>query len=146
MSFRIFATGRLLYIVAGAFSLLLPFYTWNRLYRRLRELSETKLFHERHNCCVTYFNGKGFAGWPPQKDRLGLSVLESDQIFEPILYFLRTAKYSVDIAVMILNVSAIERTICDIAKKGVVVRLLLDYDKCSVGSVQKLKESGRDIL
>lgn len=133
---------RFFYVLIGAFSLIVPLYTWKRLYQQLCLLRETKLFHQRHNCCVTYFKGKGFAGWPPHKERLGYNIIESDQIYEPILYFLRTAKYSVNVAVMILNINVIEEVLCKIAKRGVLVRLVLDYDKCYFKSVNRLKQAG----
>lgn len=138
-----FASTRILYMVLGALCLFFPLYSWKRLFRQLQRMRETRLFYQRHNCCVTYFKGKGFAGWPPYKNRVGFNTLDSTKNYEPILYFLRTTKYSISIAVMILNVIAIEETLCSLANRGVHVRLLLDYDTSDVKIVQRLKRSGR---
>lgn len=134
---------RILYAVVGALSLLVPFYTWKRLFQQWHQLKETKLFYQRHNCCVTYYKDKGFAGWPPYTNRLGLSLDEGVQIYEPVLYFLRTAQYNLKIAVMLLNVSVIEETLCDLARKGINVQLLMDYDRSDAECVQKLKRAGK---
>lgn len=132
----------LLYIVLGSFSILLPLYTWKRLFRRLQKNKEKDLFWQRHNCCVTYFSGKGLAGWPPYKNRIGSTLLTCDQLYEPILYFLRTAKFKVCIAVMMLTVDVIEETLCEIARKGVHVCLLLDYVKSDAKRVDRMKQAG----
>lgn len=131
-----------LYFIAGSFALLLPLYTWKRLLRQLEQMREEKLFHQRHNCCVTYSQGKGYAGWPPHKERLSYVLLTHQEVYEPLLYFLQTAKYTLNIAVMILSVRRIIETLCEIARKGVCVRLLMDYDKSDTETIQKLKQSG----
>lgn len=144
MPFAYFGSShRAFYIFVGAVSLLLPLYTWRRLIKQLRQMNKTKLFYQRHNCCVTYFKSKGFTGWPTHESDVEFSLLNGTCIYEPVLYFLRTAKFSVNIAVMILNVKAIEETLSNIAEKGVRVRLILDYDKCDLETVQRLRRSGQ---
>lgn len=134
--------SKCLYFIVGSFTLLLPLYTWKRLFHQFQQMREETLFLQRHNCCVTFFQGKGFAGWPPHKDRLGYAMPTHQEVYEPVLYFLRTAKYSLDIAVMILCVRKIIETLCEIAEKGVRIRLIMDYERSDTETIQRLKQSG----
>lgn len=127
--------------VLGFVSLLLPIYTWKRLYKKIQKIREEKLFFERHNCCVCYCKGT-MTGWPPHRERLYLTLTTIEQLYEPVLYFLRTARFRIDIALMIINVIVVKTVLCELAKSGVQVRLLLDHSQADFESVQKLLQAG----
>lgn len=132
--------SKLFCFIIGSVSVLLPWYTWKRLFKQIQLKRAEKLFYHRHNCCVRYFKDKGFTGWPPNKQKNLL--LLNEEIYQPLLYFLETAKCNIDIAVMILNVRKIEEVLCQIAKKGVVIRLIMDYDKSQSKTIEKLTRAG----
>lgn len=134
----------------SALLLFLPVYTWSKFLKKLIQrktiLKETELFQKRHNCCVLYFKDKGYAGWPPHKERIRLDFQNKNSIFEPLLYFLQTAEKSLDIAVMMTHIKIVMKTLCDMQKKGVKIRLVLDYVAARNEDFKKLQMEGVLIL
>lgn len=126
--------------------LLLPAYTWSRFLKKFiqqKSISkETELFHKRHNCCVFYFKTKGYAGWPPHKERIRVDFKNKNRIFEPILYFLQTAEKSLDVAVMMMYINVVAETLCEMQKKGVKVRIVMDHAATHNPDLRKLQLNG----
>lgn len=96
-----------------------------------RQYKEVKLFKSRHNCVVMY-RDKVFIGWPPIGKRLKSDIPKDrlEELYEPVLYFINTAKYSLDVAVMIITIKPIWKALADANCRGVKVRLLLNFDHC----------------
>lgn len=132
---------------AGILLLLLPIYTWRRLFKTLRQLrlqyEEKQLFYKRHNCCVMYFKSRGMSGWPPHNQRIQVSLKDGNLMYEPIMYFLQTATRTLDIAIMMIHVNVFYDVLLEACLAGVKIRLLLDHTASSHNpQVKKLQKAG----
>lgn len=114
----------------GIAFLAFPLYTWMRYIRKIfnSDQNASKLHHTYHNCCVIYSKSKGYSGWPLRKEKIFVDLQNKEALFEPLLYFLRTASNSLDIAVMMIHANVVYETLHAVLKRGVKVRLVLDYE------------------
>lgn len=111
----------------------LSFFTCRSFYNSYMQLSseykEAVLFKKRHNCVVMYRNNI-FIGWPPLEKKLKSSIPKDhlEELYEPLLYFINTARYSLDVAFMIISIKPIWKALDDAYQRGIKVRLLLNFD------------------
>ncbi|KAJ8926551.1 hypothetical protein NQ314_021067 [Rhamnusium bicolor] len=142
-------------LVSSAALVLIPYYTWKTLYysyKSLRnEYEDEILFQKRHNCVVMYTENKGMSGWPPHTGRVKLDINKKnslDTLHEPILYFINTAKKSLDIAFMLLDVNSIYMALKRAHERGIKLRILLNYDHCEsrLVEIKNLAKEGIEVL
>lgn len=130
----------------SVFLFIVPVYTWSKFLKsfikRKSALKETELFQKRHNCCVVYFKRKGYAGWPPHKERIRVDFQNKHAIFEPLLYFLQTAEKTLDIAVMMMHIEVVTKMLCDVQTKGIKVRIILDHSAMHSTNLKTLRIKG----
>lgn len=95
------------------------------------EYKEAELLKKRHNC-VVMFRDKKFTGWPPYIERKKSNIQKNclEELYDPILYFIYTAKYSLDIAFMLITVKPILNAVADANGRGIKVRILLNFSHC----------------
>lgn len=121
--------GKWYLYLSSSLLIFIPVFMWQRCIKNIlkfkKENEEMNLFLKRHNCCVFYIKDKGFSGWPPNIERLSIDWRNKESLYEPLLYFLRTARWSLDIAVMMFNVNIISETLLEQLKKGVKIRIIL---------------------
>ncbi|CAH0546144.1 unnamed protein product [Brassicogethes aeneus] len=122
-----------LWVLSSAALLVVPIYTWRKLYKSYKEdkinYEREVLFHKRHNCVVLYSPRKGMSGWPPHLTRIKANIKDGMSVLiEPIVYFINTAIKSIDIAVMILTCEGITNALIDASKRGIKVRILLNFE------------------
>lgn len=117
---------KLAYLAATA----IPIYLWAKLIQNYlkykQQIIEKKKTHNKHNCVVTYSKDSGMFGWPEYPERLPLNLSSYDKFLEPVLYFIDTAKYKLDVSVMILNCQNIIDALVQAAERNVKIRLILD--------------------
>lgn len=102
------------------------------------EYKEKTKHYENHNCVVIYSKIHGVLGWPGYKrDITQISCHNTHDAFLPLLYFLNTTKESLDIAVMTLTSKVILNALFALTKKGIKVRLIINYDQMLKKSVIK---------
>lgn len=134
----------------------LSFYSWKSLYSTYKSLKsryqKIVLHRQRHNCVVMYHATKGYNGWPPFSNTRVHSDISTkttlDQMFEPIVYFINTATFSLDIAVMLLNIQAIHDALLLACRRGIRVRILLNFEDGRLrdtDNIQELKSEGIDV-
>lgn len=135
--------------LATAVLLVIPAYSWKKFFNDRKKLKDDyeqeMLFHKRHNCVVTYQPNKGISGWPPNVGRIqGNSDKLFEDLYEPILYFIRTAKQSLDIAVMLITVKILYLELVKARKRGVRIRLLCNFQNndSSQDQIRKLMAEG----
>lgn len=107
-----------------------PYKTWTYFYNVYREEEQSyqdKLLHKkRHDCVVMFSPGKGHTGWcETQETNLNINTIK--WLYEPFLYFIDTAKESLDVAIMSINVDCIIKSLMSASKKGVKVRVISDF-------------------
>lgn len=108
-----------------------------------KEYEEVKLFKKRHNCVVMY-REKVVVGWPP-KEIIVKSDIPKDcfeDLYEPILYFINTAKYSIDVAVMIIGIKPIFKALLDAQRRGVKIRIVLNFEHIDTDNIKELIREG----
>lgn len=109
------------------------FYAWRWLYRNYRamtkEYNNKKLFHERHNCVIMYSRNR-VTGWPPEKN-MRLISLKTEDFVEPFVYFIDTAEINIDMAAMSLSIPSLINALKRAAKRGVSVRIIINYSSMS---------------
>ncbi|KAK5639330.1 hypothetical protein RI129_011822 [Pyrocoelia pectoralis] len=108
-----------------------PTITWAQFfkewYEQEKQYKQHLLFLKRHNCVVMYTTGK-MTGWPSQNTtNQNENRLNVKELYEPILYFIRTAKTSIDIAVMTISVECIIDELLEAVKRNVKVRIITDF-------------------
>jgi len=118
--------------LAATALLFIPAYSWKSFFSYWKclqhEYDQKVLFKKRHNCVVTYQPNKGLAGWPPNVSRVrasGDKLFET--LYEPILYFIRTAETTLDIAVMLINVNIIYSELITARRRGVKIRIIFNF-------------------
>lgn len=129
----------------------LSFFICKSLYNSYIELSteykEAVLFKRRHNCVVMY-RDKVLIGWPPVEKKLKSSIPKNhlDDLYEPLLYFINTAKHSLDAAFMVVTIKPIWKSLANAYHRGVKVRLLLNFDHCDImrDDINTLKSKGNE--
>lgn len=135
---------------AGVFvvSLALAPFAWVLFYRiakqcnlKLKQRREQRMFWERHNCVVTYNSRRFMTGWPSRLIREA-RLMDDDQRLSPILYFIDTAEKSFDLAVMTLNCPEIIEALMKAQKRGVMVRVIHNYDQSNEDMVKKTAAAG----
>lgn len=85
--------------------------------------------YKKLNCLVTLSRIHGVTGWPGFKDETTtITCRNYRDVFEPILYFLEDTRETLDIAVMAVTSNIIVTTLLSLLKRGVKLRLLLNYD------------------
>ncbi|XP_072399162.1 mitochondrial cardiolipin hydrolase-like [Diabrotica undecimpunctata] len=112
-----------------------------------KQYEEQLLFQNRHNCVVMYTVAKGMSGWPPHKDRILPDITSKDGLYpmyEPLIYFIKTAEKSIYVAYMFIEIQEIMDALVEAHERGVKVRILLNFEhnKSDVGSIQKLISKG----
>lgn len=113
----------------------LSFFTCRSLYNSYMQLStqykEAIMFKKRHNCVVMY-RDKSFIGWSPEEKKWKSNIPKDnlEELYEPLLYFINTAKSSLDVAFMIISIKPIWNALADAHQRGVEVRLLLNFNHC----------------
>lgn len=121
---------------------IIPVYTWSSLikcwFKLRKNWKEAKIFQDRHNCVVMFDMERGLSGYPHWK-KSKTNIIANR--CEPILYFIRTAKKSIDIAVMVISSEVITEELLNAHKRGIQIRLLVDYYYGKFG-VKKLEDSG----
>lgn len=117
----------LYYTAAFAVPTIMSVNLFKEWYQLEKEYKKHLLYLKRHNCVVMYTNGK-MSGWPcegtsdPNESKLNVIKL-----YEPILYFIRTAKTSIDIAIMTISVECIIDELLEAVKRNVRVRIITDF-------------------
>lgn len=108
----------------------IPYTTWSYLYVTYKEkkrlCDETILHYKRHNCVVTFSKGKGHFGWC-ERDETNLNISNVKSVYEPFLYFINTARETLDIAVMSMNAECIIKSLISAQQKGVKVRVISNF-------------------
>lgn len=113
--------------------LILPVYSWKLFFRYWQELKkdheERTLFETRHNCVVTYRPNKGFFGWPvSESENVKFNNNKMfEHLYQPVIYFIKTSKKSLDISVMILNLNVIYAELLQARKRGVKIRIINNF-------------------
>ncbi|XP_074028048.1 phospholipase D [Leptinotarsa decemlineata] len=122
-------------ILSSAAFIIIPYYTWKSFYRTYKSLKrqydEEILFSKRHDCVVMYSSNKGMYGWPPYRERIVADITDEnwcDKLYEPIIYFIDTAKFTLDVAIMMITIKQIYQALIDAQKRGVKVRILLNFE------------------
>ncbi|KAK5639329.1 hypothetical protein RI129_011821 [Pyrocoelia pectoralis] len=108
-----------------------PVITWAQFfkewYQQEKQNKQHLLFLKRHNCVVMYTRGK-MTGWPSESTtNQNENRLNVKELYEPILYFIRTSKTSIDIAVMTISVECIIDELLEAVKRNVKVRIITDF-------------------
>ncbi|KAK5640376.1 hypothetical protein RI129_011187 [Pyrocoelia pectoralis] len=131
-----------------------PAYTWFKFFKEGYELEKQYkkhlLFLKRHNCAVMFSAGKRI-DWPcddsvepPDDDIKGINVIRQ---YEPILYFIRTAKESLYIATMFIHVQCIVDELLAAHKRNVIIKIIVDYNYNKNGTcIQQLQRAGIEVL
>lgn len=124
-------------MISSAALILVPYFTWKSLYNSYNNLKnkydEEVLFYKRHNCVVIYSGVKGMSGWPPHTERVKLDFNNQNclaELREPIIYFIDTAKKSLELAFMMINVNSVYKALIRAHQRGVKVRILLNFEHC----------------
>ncbi|XP_030767743.1 uncharacterized protein LOC115891431 [Sitophilus oryzae] len=136
-------------IVTSSILLVIPIYSWKSFFSYWKQLKKEHddllLYHGRHNCTITYKANKGFTGWPQHMNNINF-IRENrfENLYEPILYFISTAKESLDIAMMIINVNSISSEILKAVKRGVKIRIINNFlhTNSNKDVIQKLMKEG----
>jgi phosphatidylserine/phosphatidylglycerophosphate/cardiolipin synthase-like enzyme len=104
-------------------------YLWKKLYKTYitlgKQYQEQEVFYERHNCTIMY-SRKQITGWPPDY-KITIDTNNLDRFLEPYLYFIDTAKYTLDIAVMTFTMKQLLNAVQNALKRGVKVRLIANF-------------------
>ncbi|XP_066151400.1 mitochondrial cardiolipin hydrolase-like [Euwallacea fornicatus] len=135
----------LLVSITVASILSLPLFSFFKLYkswlRQRKIFKEKMLFHQRHNCIVTYRTKGEISGWPGAKHSPKGII---DTLFNPIIYFIQTANESIDIAVMLVNVHAIFDELSKAKKRGIKIRILCNFRhiESMKNEIRKLQADG----
>ncbi|XP_018320450.1 mitochondrial cardiolipin hydrolase-like [Agrilus planipennis] len=118
------------------------FFIWCLLQKR-QKWKQNRLFYMRHNCVVTYSRGKRMTGWPTDNKLVKNLVSNINIHFEPICYFISTAKTRLDIAVMALTINTIGEALLSANDRGVQIRIIVDF-LCAKGNslIKKIETSG----
>lgn len=128
----------------------IPYFTWTHfinVYKKEKsDFQDYLLWSKRHNCVLMYAKGKGYSGWPPQYNRTSFDLTNLNLIYEPIIYFIKTAKKSLDFCVMNINLPEIIDQILETSKSGVKIRILSDLEMCSSKCLKKLSSEGVEVL
>ncbi|KAH1004233.1 mitochondrial cardiolipin hydrolase-like [Dendroctonus ponderosae] len=131
-------------LITGAL-LIIPIYLF-KYYRQLkRDYEEKLLFSKRHNCVVTYRPRKGFFGWPLDCDSKKCSPNNVEELYQPLLYFIRTAQHSLDVCVMHITVNCLVSELVKAKRRGVQIRALLNLPTnkgCIQQQVKVLNDEG----
>lgn len=108
-----------------------------------KEYDEINLFKKRHNCVVMY-REKVVLGWPPVERLLKSNVLKQhfEDLFEPLLYFINTAAFSLEVAVMLISVQPILKAFSIANKRGVKIRIILNLEHCKDINLKELVKEG----
>ncbi|KRT81466.1 hypothetical protein AMK59_5917 [Oryctes borbonicus] len=94
------------------------------------EYQQKEEYFRKHNCVVTYSKIHGVTGWPGfENDTTLISCNNCHDTFLPLLYFLSTTQETLDIAMMTLSSNVILSALFDLAKKGIKLRLVINYDQ-----------------
>lgn len=124
-------------VISSAALILVPYFTWKNLYNSYKNLKnkydEELLFYKRHNCVVMYSGIKGVSGWPPHTERIKLNLNKQNclaEVREPVIYFIDTAKKSLELAFMLINVNVVYKALVRAHQRGVKVRILLNFEHC----------------
>lgn len=119
-------------LITGAL-VIIPIYLL-KYYRKLkRDYEKRLLFSKRHNCVVTYQPMKGFFGWPLDSEGENDSPDVIEELYEPIMYFIRTAQHSLDLCVMHLTVNCLVSELVTAKRRGVRIRILLNFPANKTG-------------
>ncbi|KAK5640406.1 hypothetical protein RI129_011217 [Pyrocoelia pectoralis] len=134
-------------------------YTWFKFFKEWYELQKQYkkhlLFLKRHNCVVMYWYnsaGKRIGDWPcddsddPADDDIkGTNVIRQ---YEPILYFIRTAKESLYIATMFIHVQCIVDELLVAHTRNVIIKIIVyyNYNKSGTTCIQQLQRAGIEVL
>ncbi|KAG5899255.1 hypothetical protein JTB14_035433 [Gonioctena quinquepunctata] len=97
-----------------------------------------------------YTGSKGMSGWPPYEERIVPDITTQnwcDILYEPIMYFLDTAKNTVDVAIMMISVKKIYQALINARRRNVKVRVLLNYEHCErmLPEIRKCIEEGIEV-
>ncbi|KAK9877192.1 hypothetical protein WA026_016940 [Henosepilachna vigintioctopunctata] len=123
-----------------------PYIVCKYLYVRYKDdrkrYEEAVLFRKRHNCVVMYRSGKGHSGWPTLISANNISIKNIDLLYEPFMYFIDTAKKSLDIAIMSISVKPIIDALINAHKRGIKIRVISNF-YTNVGKTNYYKEMKR---
>ncbi|KAJ8964445.1 hypothetical protein NQ317_013855 [Molorchus minor] len=137
-------------LITSTAIIIIPFYIY-KTYRTLKnEYQEKLLFYDRHNCVVMYNGTQGMSGWPPHTGRIKLNLKKEnclEVIHEPVLYFIRTAKISLDVAFMLLGINSVYVALKQARGRGVKIRLLVNYEHCAnkLSEIKSLIKEGIEV-
>lgn len=120
-------------VMLGGILTIFPLYQIIKYIKTSRFVNKELMHFERHNCVVMCRNGL-VEGWPCYGKKEHLKYKGNNANFAPILYFIDTATKSLDIAIMTLNIHAIEMALINAAKRNVRIRLILECDLLHPGN------------
>ncbi|XP_022900634.1 uncharacterized protein [Onthophagus taurus] len=137
-------------IISNSLNVLLLFssiYLW-KWYFRLKKTHEKIIETYRcHNTVIIYSRRRGISGWPKYNvDPYRIEFKNLSRIFEPITHFITTSEKTVDIAVMTISSSVLINTILNVLRKGIRVRIILNYAHSENVLVKKLIKNGADVI
>ncbi|XP_017780277.1 PREDICTED: mitochondrial cardiolipin hydrolase-like [Nicrophorus vespilloides] len=129
---------------------LCPFAAGYLCYRMCRnnklQFEKTALDHRKHNCVVMYSRERGMCGWPEYPEGLKTSISTYYLFNEPLLFFVKTAKKTVDIAIMHMSLRALLDSLVDALDRGVAVRIIFDYTSMRTVDLKFLEAAGAEII
>lgn len=100
-----------------------------KFWRKSKAEEAKRLLHEKkHNCVVSYSPITGCRGYINACSTIPPSINNLDLLAEPILYFLGTAKYQIDIAVMTITMESIFAVLKQKLRQGLNIRILVDSE------------------
>ncbi|KAJ8919630.1 hypothetical protein NQ315_006156 [Exocentrus adspersus] len=142
-------------LLTSAALILVPLFTWRNLYETYRSLKrkydEDVLFQKRHNCVIMYSEFKGMSGWPPHLERIKVDFDKENclaRLREPVIYFIDTARVSLDIAFMLVTVKSVYQALIRARHNGIRVRLLLNFEsmKSRLNDIKSLIKEGIEVV
>uniref|UniRef100_A0A1Y1KVD3 Mitochondrial cardiolipin hydrolase n=2 Tax=Photinus pyralis TaxID=7054 RepID=A0A1Y1KVD3_PHOPY len=127
----------------------LPLYSWTKVYKEWKkireELKKHSLYLQRHICMGVYSAGV-LSGWPTEDRAEKSKGFNINTQFEPILYFIRTAERSLDIAIMFIQIKSILDELLAASRRNVKVRIIVDYNYNNNKDLRHLERSGIEVL
>lgn len=121
----------------------LPFLWYTIYLSHKKDKSDYKnklIFHKRHNCVVCYDPNEGMSGWPPSSTRIKPSLQNLDILYEPLIYYIETAKKTLDIAVMLLSTKSVIKSLKEAQQRGVKIRIIVNEENSS--NIASIKSMG----
>lgn len=121
-----------------------PLFTWSYfLYiwkTQRKKAADEVLYYKKNNCVITYAVDRNIRGWfESNTNSINRNTFKMN--FTPLLYFINSAKQTLDIAVMTFNINTLTEALSQLKDKGVVIRMIVD--SCETAS--KVQSAGKEM-